>query len=43
MQYILEFTFFSTELISFQFNYYFKKNTPKYLYVSTLSTASPLM
>ena len=37
------FTFFSTELMfSFQFNL-LSKTTPKYLYVSTLSTASPLM
>ena len=43
MQYILEFTFFNTELMfSFQFNL-LSKTTPKYLYESTLSTASPLM
>ena len=42
MQYILKFTFFCTEfMFSFQINL-LSKTTPKYLYVSTLSTASPL-
>ena len=43
MQYILELTFFSTELMFFfQFNL-LSKTTPKYLYVSIFSTAYPFM
>ena len=44
MQYILKFTFFSAELMFFfQLSLLSKKNPPKYLSVSTLTTACPLM